>query len=114
MIWIGLVVGIVVGGAIDGWSGAFIGGFLGWLAGVIIKSRNEARKGPAPVAMPAAIKETVEVRVQRLEKTVARLEARLAKLAPEEELEEAPSPLETEVSLPLGGGRGSDIPPPIP
>ena len=47
MIWIGLVVGLIIGAAIDGFEGAFIGGFLGWLAGVVIKSRNEAKKGPA-------------------------------------------------------------------
>ncbi|MEO7743917.1 MAG: DUF2339 domain-containing protein [Usitatibacter sp.] len=81
MIWIGLVGGVIVGSAINGFEGAFIGGFLGWLAGVVIKSRKQANAA-APVAVSVPVRETVETRVQRLEKAVARLEARLARLEP--------------------------------
>jgi len=93
MIWIGLVVGLVVGAAIDGLQGAVIGGFLGWLAGVVIKSQRTP-SAPASIAVP--VRETVEIRVQRLETTVAQLEARLAMLEPEASL-----------SLGRGPGRGS-------
>ncbi|MDQ3028364.1 MAG: DUF2339 domain-containing protein, partial [Pseudomonadota bacterium] len=80
MIWIGLVVGIVAGAAFWGLEGAVVLGFIGWLVGVILKSR---RRGTTP-AMAAATARPVtqEARIERLEKALAQLEARMARIEP--------------------------------
>jgi uncharacterized membrane protein len=77
MMWIGLVLGLVVGAALAGLQGAVVAGFIGWLGGVIVQShRKQAKDGAVPA------KEGIEERMQRLERTVADLQARLARLAP--------------------------------
>ena len=77
MMWIGLLAGVVLGAAIAGLEGAVVGGFVGWLGGVIVQShRTQAKGGAAPA------KESFEERMQRLERTVADLQARLARIEP--------------------------------
>ena len=78
MIWIGLGLGVAIGAVFWGLNGAVVLGFIGWLAGVIIQSQ---RRAPAAIAKVAP-KETMEARMQRLERAVAQLEARLARLDP--------------------------------
>ena len=76
MTWLGLIGGIVLGGLIWGWPGAFTLGFLGWLGGFIIGS---ARKSAKPVEAPVQVESTAQ-RLSRLERSVASLETRLARL----------------------------------
>ena len=78
MAWLGLFGGIVVGGLVWGWNGAVVLGFIGWLAGIIVGSR---RAKSAEAAKPAPIvRETQAARLDRLERTLAALDARLARL----------------------------------
>ena len=98
MVWIGLFLGIGVGAAIWGIEGALVLGFFGWLIGLVIKSR-QAPSAPAAAAAGAAPRETLMVRVQKLERRVAQLEAQLAAPRPSaapmtEAVETAPLPAE--------------------
>ena len=81
MAWLGLIAGIVIGGLIWEWNGAIVLGFFGWLAGIIIGSKKQAKAGSA-VNAPAPPKpaEAPANRIDRLERTVAALEQRIARL----------------------------------
>ena len=80
MSWLGLFAGILVGAAFWGVPGALVLGFFGWLAGIIFGSRS-ARAKPAPASAPRPVAEQpVGVRLERLERGLARIEERLAKL----------------------------------
>src|SRR6185369_14917296 len=105
MAWLGLILGAIVGGLGWGWSGAVVLAFIGWLAGIIIGSKKQAATAPTTVVKPAP--QTPETRIERLEKTVAALEARLAKLevggveAPAAPAPLVPSPAEEETLPPV-------------
>ena len=89
MMWLGLIGGLVVGAVLWGAPGAIVLGFFGWLTGLIVKSHQRGPSTPvAPAAVkPVAMKEPLEDRVQRLERAVAQLQARLG-----EGLVEQPEP----------------------
>src|SRR6185436_8801169 len=70
--------GAVIGALAWGWSGAVVLGFVGWLAGIIAGSRKQPQTGP--IVPPVKVPETPAARMDRLEKTVASLEARLERL----------------------------------
>lgn len=81
MSWLGLFAGIVVGAAIWGWPGALVLAFFGWLAGIVIGSRSaKSKPAPASAPRPVAAEQPVGVRLERLERGLARIEERLAKL----------------------------------
>ncbi|HXZ47855.1 MAG TPA: DUF2339 domain-containing protein [Usitatibacter sp.] len=73
--WIGLLIGLVIGWWIGGIPGALVLGFLGWLVGLVVDSRRAQRTSPPP-----RIVEPAGDRLARLERTVASLDARLARL----------------------------------
>jgi uncharacterized membrane protein len=73
MMWIGLLLGIVIGATQWGWRGAVVLGFLGWLGGVVVASRRSP-------AAPRSVVPPGPDRLGRLERSVARIEARLAQL----------------------------------
>ena len=79
MAWmIGLVGGLILGGAIWGWSGAIVLGFVGWLGGIIVGSRKSSQ---SVVTKPAKTPiESTAARMERLERSVMALEARLERL----------------------------------
>lgn len=78
MMWIGLVLGVIVGAALAGVQGALVAGFLGWLGGLIVGSnRKQAASGAQPPR-----KESFDERMERLERTVADLQERLARIEP--------------------------------
>ncbi|HUL55603.1 MAG TPA: DUF2339 domain-containing protein, partial [Usitatibacter sp.] len=99
MMWLGLIGGLVVGAVLWGAPGAIVLGFFGWLTGLIVKSHQRGPSAPvAPAATkPVAVKETLEERVQRLERTVAQLQARLGE-GPAEQPEPVTVPLEPEAA----------------
>jgi uncharacterized membrane protein len=77
--WLGLVIGIVVGGLAGEWAGAILGGFVGWLIGLIIASWNKKTE-PQVVTARTAPADSLAVRLERLERRYAALEARLARI----------------------------------
>lgn len=89
MMWIGLVLGVIVGWALADMEGALVAGFLGWLGGLIVGSH---RKQAAVAAAPAR-KESFDERMQRLERTVADLQVRLARIEPQAP-PQSPAPVE--------------------
>ncbi len=81
MVWICLLVGVVLGWGLWGFSGALTLGFLGWLGGIILKSMLKGptpTPSPKPVASPA--KDAAPARIEALDRRVAELEARLARV----------------------------------
>ena len=81
MAWLGLIGGIVIGGLIWEWNGAVVLGFFGWLAGIVYGSRKQPQAGSAVNAPPAPKPvESPGNRIDRLERTVAALESRIARL----------------------------------
>jgi len=132
MAWLGLIGGIVIGGLLWEWNGAIILGFFGWLAGIIIGSKKE-KKTASVVNAPAAPRpvESPANRIDRLERTVAALESRIARLetggAPIAFVEAAPEPIPApaaappveavkaaEAPVPVATEPPPPMPPPIP
>jgi uncharacterized membrane protein len=118
MAWIGLIGGIVVGALGWGWNGAVVLGFIGWLAGIII---GASRKPKAPAAARAVtMPETPATRIDRLERTVAALDARIARLesgaaiAPVTAAPPVPEPFVESVAQPISEPISEPIVEPAP
>jgi hypothetical protein len=77
MMWLGLAIGVAVGGLLWNLKGALLLGFIGWLAGLIIGSNRKQAGQPVAVTAP---NDSVAVRLERLERRYAQLEARLARM----------------------------------
>ncbi len=73
MVWLCIVIGVVVGAALWGFAGALTLGFLGWLVGLIFQSK---RQPAAPAPAIASVGAPADV----LERRLAALEARLARV----------------------------------
>jgi uncharacterized membrane protein len=119
MAWLGLILGAIVGGLGWGWSGAVVLAFIGWLAGIIIGSKKQAAT-PTQTTVVKPAPQTPDTRLERLEKTVAALEARLARLevggveAPVAPAPLVPSPAEEETLPPVVPIETVEAPPEIP
>ena len=80
MMWAGLALGIVVGAVLWNLPGAVILGFIGWLAGVIVDSKRAAARRPAEAPPRPLLGEPLPVRLDRMERTLASLEARMGRI----------------------------------
>jgi uncharacterized membrane protein len=78
MIWLLAVIGVIVGAAEWGFPGAITLGFLGWLLGIVLRSNAH------PVPEPGA-------RLDALDRRIASLEARLARVEGVKAHEEDPA-----------------------
>ncbi|MGZ5596848.1 MAG: DUF2339 domain-containing protein [Usitatibacter sp.] len=94
MIWILPVIGALVGAAYWGFPGAVTLGFLGWLAAVIMKSGKPAKPASPPAGEWARF-EALDRRIALLEARLARVEARggAGEIAAVEQAVEAAAPL---------------------
>jgi uncharacterized membrane protein len=87
MMWLGLVIGVVVGALVAELKGAIILGFLGWLVGFTIGAARKHSQQPSVVVTPGAVApgttapaDSLAVRIERLERRYASMEARLARI----------------------------------